>query len=273
MNEEINKDEISNIETNQNHQKESPILSKNLEQKKDKDSEAPKTGKYKITELKGPVVLPPNYSTDDEDEFNAIQILNQDIFEWKLQKDKDNIKVYSKLFKITNDEGKQVDGIVFYIEATINFPSHEVNKQLHNFSLRAKWDKSLQKGKIIKEEHLPNNIDITDYRSYIKMPLIYSDRDAILRSKTWIDHLGNKGCYLSHLKSIENPDFPPKEKPVRAFYENGGEYIKPINENQCILYSVSKFDFKIMAPVFIMEGTGSEEQLKAFKEFISHCGK
>ena len=53
-------------------------------------------------------------------------------------KRKDNIKVYSKLFKITNDEGKQVDGIVFYIEATINFPSHEVNKQLHNFSLRAK---------------------------------------------------------------------------------------------------------------------------------------
>ena len=31
-----------------------------------------KLGKFKITELKGPIDLPENYSTDDEDEFNAI---------------------------------------------------------------------------------------------------------------------------------------------------------------------------------------------------------
>ena len=65
-----------------------------------------KTGKYIITEFSGPIVLPPNYSTDDEDEFNAIQILNQDISGWKLQKDKDNIIFESKSPK--NPENKRI---------------------------------------------------------------------------------------------------------------------------------------------------------------------
>ena len=271
--EEINTDIIPTDEINQNQAIEEPVLIENEEPQKEPEPEVVKTGKYQITEFKGPINLPPNYSTDDEDEFNAIQILNQDISGWKLQKDKDGIKIYSKLFKIFNDEGKEVDNIVFYTDATINFPASEVNKQSHNYSLRAKWEKSLQKGKIIREDHLPNNIDITDYYAYIKMPFIFADRECVIRSKTWIDYLGEKDCFLTHLKSIEHPDFPVKEKPVRAIYENVGQYIKPINENQCKLYSTGKFDFKLSAPVSMMEGRGSEGQLKFIKELISHCEK
>lgn len=271
--EEINTDLIQNEEINQskNQIKEEPILLDNLEPVQEPEQE--KVGKYKITEFGGPVTLPPNYSTDDEDEFNAIQILNQNKSDWKLQKDKDNIKIYSKLFKIFNDEGKEVDNIVFFTEATIDFPASEVNKQMHNYTLRSKWEKSLQKGKIIKEERLPNDIDICDYYAYVKMPFIFADRDMVLRSKTWCNYLGEKDCYLTHLKSIEHPDFPPKEKPVRAIYENAGQYIKPISDNQCKLYSIAKFDFKISAPVSMMEGKGSDGQFKGIKEFISHCGK
>ena len=272
--EEINTDLIPTDEVNQNQPIEQPVLLESVEPEPEKvpEPEPPKEGKYKITEFNGPVILPPNYSTDDEDEFNAIQILNQDVSGWKLQKDKDNIKVYSKLFKITDDKGKQVDNIVFYTDATIDFPATEVNKQLHNYSLRAKWEKSLKKGKILREEHLPNNIDVCDYYAYIKMPFLFADRDCVLRSKTWIDHLGNKDCFLTHMKSIEHPDYPPKEKPVRAVYENAGQYIKPLGDNQCKLYSIAKFDFKINAPVSMMEGSGSDGQLKGIKELISHCG-
>ena len=273
--EEINTDLIPTNELDQNQPNEEPVLLESVqpEPEKEPEPEGPKEGKYKVTEFNGPVVLPPNYSTDDEDEFNAIQILNQDISGWKLQKDKDNIKIYSKLFKITNDEGKEVDNILFYADATINFPASEVNKQLHNYSLRAKWEKSLKNGKILREERLPNNIDICDYYSYIKMPFFFADRDLVMRSKTWIDYLGQKDCFLTHMKSIEHPDYPPKEKPVRAIYENAGQYIKPIGDNQCKYYSIGKFDFKISAPTSMLEGSGSDGQLKGIKEFISHCGK
>lgn len=253
--------------------KEIENINLNSENKNKAETEEKKTGKYKITEFKGPIVLPENYSTDDEDEYNAIQIINQDISQWKLQKDKDNIKIYSKLFKIINNEGKEVDNITFYIDATINYPASEVNQQLHNLKIKSKWDSSLKKGKIIKEDHFPNNIDINDYYILIKMPLVFSNRDTVLRSKTWNNHLGKKECFLTHTKSIEHIDYPQKKKIVRAFYQNMGEYIMPINENKSKLYSIAKFDFKISVPTFLMETTGSEEQLKAIKELVNHCGK
>ena len=65
-------------------------------------------------EFGGPVILPEGYSTDEEDEFNAIQILNQDRKDWKLKVNRDNIKIYSKLYKIINGEGKEVDNIALF---------------------------------------------------------------------------------------------------------------------------------------------------------------
>ena len=276
--EEINTDIIPNNNVGQIKQKEEPVLLDSLEPVKEPEEvivreEIKPNGQFKITEFNGPVKLPQNYSTADEDEFNAIQILNQDKSSWKLQIDKDNMKVYSKLYKIIDEKGKEDDNIKFYTEATLNFPASEINKQLYTYSLREKWEKSLQKGKLIKDENLPHNLQITEYYSFIKMPLLFSDRDMVLRKKVWKDYQGEKDCTLSHLKSIEHPDFPAKKKPVRAEYENRGEYVKPINENQCKLYMATKFNLKVSAPVSMMEGKGSDSQAKWVKEFISHCGK
>ena len=278
--EEINTDIIPTDDLNQNQQKENQnpiILEKLVTLKETEPEDVPKEvkteGQYKITEFSGPIALPPNYSTNDEDEYNAIQILNQDISGWKLQYNKDNIKVYSQLYKMTNEKGKEVDNIMFYTDATIDLPAAEINKQLHTYSLREKWEKSLKKGKLLKEENLPNNLHVIEYYAYIKMPFIFSDRDMVLRQKTWNDYQGEKDCTLTHLKSIEHPDYPEKEKPVRALYENRGEYVKPINDNQCKLYLITKFDMKMNAPISMMEGKGSEGQAKWVKEFISHCGQ
>ena len=276
--EEINTDIIPNNNVGQIKQKEEPVLLDSLEPVKEPEEvivreEIKPNGQFKITEFNGPVKLPQNYSTADEDEFNAIQILNQDKSSWKLQIDKDNMKVYSKLYKIIDEKGKEDDNIMFYTEATLNFPASEINKQLYTYSLREKWEKSLQKGKLIKDENLPHNLQITEYYSFIKMPLLFSDRDMVLRKKVWKDYQGEKDCTLSHLKSIEHPDFPAKKKPVRAEYENRGEYVKPINKNQCKLYMATKFNLKVSAPVSMMEGKGSDSQAKWVKEFISHCGK
>ena len=267
--EEINTDEIPMDISNQNQQKAQSITEENSQPEQEP---VQAVGKYQITDFNGPVMLPPNYSTDDEDEFCAIQILNEDKSPYKLQIDKDNIKVYSKLYKIKNDEGKEVDNIMFYTEAIINYPAGEVSRQLNTYSLREQWEPSLKKGKLIKEEELPNNIRITDYYSYIKMPIIFSDRDLVIRKKLFMDYQGEKNCTLSRTKSIENPDFPPKSKPVRAEFENRAEYIKPINDNSCKLCIATKFDMKLNAPASMMEGKGSEGQAKWLKEFLKHCG-
>ena len=275
--EEINTDIVPNDNIVQNQQTEEPVLLDSLEPVKEPEEvkveeEVKPEGKFKITEFNGPVKVPPNYSTDDEDEFDAIQILNSDKSDWKLQVDKDGMKVYSKLYKITNDEGKEVDNIMFYTDATVNFPASEINKQLYTYSLREKWDKSLQKGKLIKEEEVSHNLIVKQFYAYIKMPFIFSDRDIVLKEKLWKDYQGEKDCTLCNIKSFEHPDYPAKEKPVRAEQRNFGRYVKPISDNQCKMYVISKFDMKLSAPISMMEGKGSEGQLKSIKEFLKHCG-
>ena len=172
-------------------------------------------GKYKPTELRGPIGLRINYSTDDEDEFKAIQELNEDKSKWKLQVDKDNIKVYTSTYKV-NHKGKEVDIPSFYAEATINHPASEVNKYLYTYALREKWEPALKKGKLLKEEKVSDDFTIMDYYSYSKLPLIYSDRDSVLRQKSWNNYQGKKDWFLCHIKTIEHPEYPEKEKPVRA---------------------------------------------------------
>ena len=119
IDEEIKNDILQKDEMDQSKQKEksSVIESKELqkEPKNEKEPKIPKSnGKYKIMEFGGPVILPEGYSTDEEDEFNAIQILNQDRKDWKLKVNRDNIKIYSKLYKIINGEGKEVDNIALF---------------------------------------------------------------------------------------------------------------------------------------------------------------
>lgn len=281
MIEEINTDIIPQEDIQQNEQmEEEPVqIEDNVEEEK-KEEEPPEevapvqpAGKYQITEFNGPVQVPAGYSTDNEDEFNAIQILNQDLSSWKKQIDKENIKVYSKLYKVTNEKGEENDNCMFYSEATLNFPASEVIRQLNSYELRKKWEKSLDKGKLLKEEDLGNGVKIQDMYSYIKMPFIFADRDMVTRKTIWENYQGEKDCCLCQTHSIEHPDYPEKEKPVRAIFNNRGEYIKPIDANSCKLYFVSKFDMKLSAPASMMEGKGSEGQEKWIKEFIKQCGK
>jgi len=122
MIEEINTDIIPNGDIQQNEQiEEEPVqIEDNVEEEK-KVEEPPEEvvpaqteGKFKITDFNGPVTLSAGYSTDNEDEFNAIQILSQDLSSWKKQINMPNIKVYSKLYKVTNEKGEENDNCMFY---------------------------------------------------------------------------------------------------------------------------------------------------------------
>ena len=70
--------------------------------------------------------------------------------------DKPNIKIYSKLYKIKSKEGEENENCMLYTDVTIDYPASEVISQLNTFDLRKKWEKTLQKGNLIKEEDLGN---------------------------------------------------------------------------------------------------------------------
>lgn len=267
------------INTNINQNEEIPENIENEEKKSEppQPEEAPepqdeippaKTGKYQITEFNGPIKLPEGYSTDDVDEFTAIQTLNDPISNWKLQIDKPNYKIYSKPFKTVDEKGKEGESRMFYLDSTVDCSASELAKQLNNFDLRKNWEESFKKGKLIKEEDLGNGIKIQDLYNYIKMPFIFSDRDLVYRKKIWENYNGEKDCYLIECHKIEHPDYPAKEKPVRANLENKSKYIKPIDGNKTKFCYVNKFDLKVDLGGSMMESQGSEKIDKWFKNLL-----
>ena len=102
------------------------------------------------------------------------------------------------------------------------------------------------------------------------MPFIFSDRDMVVRKKIWENYNGENECCLNEIHSIEHPDYPAKEKPVRAILLNKSKYIKPIDGNKTKFYYVNRFDLKLDLKGDVMESKGADKTEKWFKQFLAH---
>jgi hypothetical protein len=217
--------------------------------------------KYQIiTDNNSVVILPPNYGTDDDDEFNAVQTLNDDLSSWKKCTDKDGMKIYSKPFKFKNEEGKDIESAVLYLDLTLDFPASKVIDLVDDFNRRASFDGQYEKGKLISEKMIEGNIKVMECYLYAKMPFIFSDRDFVVQRKSWLDYNGNKDHALFFIHSIENSEFPAKEKPVRGEYVKRCGYIKPLGDNQCKIYIYNCLDAKLDIGYSVTSKTGVEKQ-------------
>ena len=226
--------------------------------------------KYPITTTPNSVVaLPENYSTDDEDEFNAIKVLNEDLSTWKLYTDKEDIKVWFKSFPTKDEKGEDTEGVIGYTEATINYSASKLINILNDFNTRTETDGQYKKGKLISEKTIDGNIKVMDLYLYMKMPFIFSDRDFVVQKKCWLDYNGNKDHALFYMHSIENSEYPAKSKPVRGTYVNRSGYVKPLGDNQCKINVVTCMDIKLSVGVDRMSKSGAEMQedwIKALKK-------
>ena len=240
--------------------------------------------KYKIISKSTDIILfnEENYSTNDEDEFAAINLLNEDRSEgndldWVLSVTKDNIKIYYKQIRLKNEENKDFDTLIFYVEAILDIPSYKVNEYINDINFRKEFDSLYNQVKVLSEnEDESNNLKIIELYFYMKMPVFISDRDFVVRKKIWNEYNNKKGCYLIHLKSIENSEYPPKQKPVRGKFINRAAYICPYMDEErekCKLYLASCFDMKMSFGVSMMKSKGSEGQGKWVEELIKNINK
>ena len=252
-----------------NSQKILPDISKNIQEKKYKISSTPTD----IVSFSG------NFSTDDEDEYNAIKLLNENREEgnehgWTLSVDKGHIKIYYKIVKLQDEQGKDVDSLFFYVDATLDYPSNIINKYVNDFNFRKEFDEMYKQAKIIEEKNdEENNVRIIDGYYYMKMPFMFTDRDFVTRKKIWSEHDNKKGCYLINIKSIEHPDYPAKDKPVRGKFINRSAYICPDGDDKCKFYLGTCFDMKLNVSVSMMKNKGSEGQGKWVEELIKNIKK
>ena len=245
---------------------------KEIKEKQIEETPVLKDKKYKITNNNGVIALPPNYSTDDEDEFKAVNSLNEDLSSWKKYLDKDGLKLYFKPFSVKDENGNDVESVIGFLNGILDFPASHVISKLNDFNFRKNFDDQYQKGKLLKEK-MEGNIKIMEIYLYMKMPFIFSDRDFVVQKKCWLDYNGNKDHALFHIHSIENTEYPAKEKPVRGNYVNRSAYIKPLGDNQCELTIVTAMDIKMSLGVSTMSKSGAEMQEKWFKNLKKELAK
>ena len=230
--------------------------------------------KYKISSNNDSVVLlPPNYSTDDEDEFNAIKVLNEDLSSWKKYTDKDGLKLYFKPLPVKDEKGNDAESVVGFLEGILDFPASHVITKLNDFNFRKGIDDQYEKGKLLKDTMIEDNIKVMEMYLYMKMPFIFSDRDFVVQKKCWLDYNGNKDHALFHIHSIENPEYPEKEKPVRGTYINRSGYVKPLGESKCKINIVTAMDIKMSLGYSTMSKSGAEMQEKWFKKLKKELAK
>ena len=230
------------------------------------------TAKKYIIKSGNIVSLPENYGTDDEDEMIAINTLNEDISSWKKYTDKDGIKLYFKPYPTKDEEGKDIESVIGYCEAILDFPASKVISKMNDFEFRKNVDDQYKKGNLISER-MEGNIKYMDMYLFMKMPFIFSDRDFVVRKKCWLDYNGNKDHALFYIHSIESPEYPPKKKLVRGNYANRSGYIKPLGDNQCQLNVVTAMDVKMSLGVSTMSKNGAEMQEKWVKNLRKQLSK
>jgi hypothetical protein len=112
--ENVGKNLIDDNKNKNNHEKE--IISKDIDTSEEKDnndknkeiminSEEEISKKYKVINLgKNIMKLPENYSTDDEDEFKFINLINEPNVSYELAVDSKIIKVHAKMVSLINNK-------------------------------------------------------------------------------------------------------------------------------------------------------------------------
>jgi hypothetical protein len=213
--------------------------------------------KYKLKSNSNDIIkIPENYSTDDEDEYKLVSILNEPLDDnWKLAIDdkKNNIKVYKK-------EVSYTQALLLKTFAEIPYSLKTIMDLLDDFDFRMKWDKTFQK--IILVENLPQkeNEEYTSFiqYSYMKFPAFMTDRDFLQINKTWKNYLGDNKTVLSHNKSTTHEKYPEKSNPIRAEMIIGGFYLKEINDNLTKIYLINNADVKVTTGISLVNKKAPE---------------
>jgi len=106
------------------------------------------------------------------------------------------------------------------------------------------WDKTFSKHISISSSEEGKVKKETLYL-LIPFPWPMSDRDLVQAKKTWENYLGNDKYLLCHMKSTEDPKYPPKEKPVRAEMVIGGYFLEEKSPTETQIVMINSMDLKV----------------------------
>ena len=238
----------------------------------------PATKKYVITNLgENNVLLPPNYSTDDELEFKVINLLNEPKENFTFACENKFVKVYKRKvsflyiynFKLIYVIQGENDVQILKTVGTIPYPIATLKPILSDTPGMDNWDKTFKKHEVVEQFPEENGMKRQINYMYIKMPVFMTDRDLVQEKKTWENYNDNPANYMSIYTSTTHSKYPAKEKPIRADMIIGGLYLKELGPNETGIYLINNFDLKITTGKDIVDSAAPDRA----KEFVPNLVK
>lgn len=233
--------------------------------------------KYKIiTNKDNTIKLPLDYSTDNEKEYLLVNLINEDVsknnkFGWEHSVSKKGVNVYLKKVFI-EDEGKQRKIGIVKTYNILKFPFEKVVRFLNDFEERKKIEPMYKKGKIL-EKTIENDIEVEYSYLYLKMPLIYTDREFVQVKRLYRNYGGNNKACLILNYSIDRDEYPITEKRVRAEFIVMGIYLEEISENETKEIFLSEVNMKMDMMISVILSMMPNEQYKWQQEIVKYLGK
>ena len=172
-----------------------------------------------------------NIETNDKEEKACLGFLTLDKTKWDIREEKDDYKLSYGTIQMENPlTNSPEEKICFCLEVTLKKPVETVFKCLNDMDIRKTFDTLYADGKLISEKK--ENPEVYEFYLFLKMGFVFSNRDFVVRKKIWKDYRGNKNHHLIHIASIDHPDYPEKNDPVRGVFLNRAAYLRPGNNEQ-----------------------------------------
>ena len=200
-----------------------------------------------------------NIETNDKEEKACLDFLTLDKTKWDIRDEKDDYKLTYGTIQMENPlTNSPEEKLCFCLEATLKKPVETVFKCLNDINIRKTFDTLYDCGKLISEKK--ENPEVYELYFLLKMGFVFSNRDFVVRKKIWKDYRGNKNHHLIHIASINHPDYPEKDNPVRGIYYNRAAYLRPgNNEQETLLTLCNCIDMKMInVGSFMAISKGSE---------------
>lgn len=157
-------------------------------------------------------------------------------------------------------------------EYDVQFPIEVVKEAFFNHKIREKWDKGMKKDQKELSKKEENGCVIEEIYMLMHFPFPMTNRDCVFRRKTWKEYVGTPKRALSLMKSFDHPDYPEKDKPIRAIFYIAGYYFEEVNPHLTRVLSVTHADVKLGKTIKSFANKKASENSKKFIEgLIKGC--
>lgn len=173
----------------------------------------------------------------DDSDFDMLKTLVDDHTNWKLEYDKDETKVWTKLTPKCNFKMVKVHSVFQNVHADILFDV------LHDPEYRKEWDEHMQAS--VEIGYLNPNNDVGYYA--ISCPAPVKNRDFVLQ-RSWLD-VGEEKLILNH--SVNHKDYAPRKGYIRAVSHLTGFVLRQ-KSTGCFLGYISQTDPRGKLPPWLV---------------------